>query len=115
MSPVETATGYVNRLMRAEVTGWGDQKNAVQRLATRYRLPFWSLENLRTGRSKTVDAGLLTKLRWAYLDLVERQIAKLQHELAVERAMTSNDALDRIETEAADLLARLQAARNGLT
>ena len=114
MSSVEladTAGGYVRRMIEREAKGWGDQSNAQERLEARYGLPFWSLEHLRTGRAKTVDAGLFARIRAAYLDLCENQVKRLQHEIAIEKAMNEDDALEDLERAAAALASRIAAKK----
>ena len=107
----ETAGGYVRRMVEREARGWGDQTNAQQRLEARYGLPFWAMDHLRTGRAKTVEAGLFARIRGAYLDLCERQVAKLQHEIAIERTLNEDDTLADLEGEARRLAARIQAKK----
>lgn len=107
----EEAGGYVRRMIEREAKGWGDQANAQQRLEARYGLPFWAMDHLRTGRAKTVEAGLFARIRGAYLDLCERQVAKLQHEIAIERALHEDDTLADLESEARRLAARIQAKK----
>lgn len=109
---VETAGTYVRRLVERETKGWGDQSNAGRRLEARYGIPFNALEHLRTGRAKSVDAGLFSRIRAAYLDLCERQIEKLQHEIAIEKAIYNDDCLQDLEREAQALAARVQAKKN---
>lgn len=107
----DTAGTYVRRMVEREARGWGDQTNAQQRLEARYGLPFWAMEHLRTGRAKTVEAGLFARIRGAYLDLCERQVAKLQHEIAIERTLHEDDTLEDLEGEARRLAARIQAKK----
>lgn len=111
MSSAEMAAGYVRRMVQTESRGWGDQESALSRLEARYGLPFWSLNNLRTGRAKTVEAGMFARIRGAYLDLCERQVAKLQHEIAVEKALSEDDTLEDLEREARSLAARIASKK----
>lgn len=111
MSSAELATGYVRRMVEKEVRGWGDQDSALSRLEQRYGLPFWTLQNLRTGRAKTVEAGIFARIRGAYIDLCERQVRQLQHEISVEKALNDDDTLEDLEREAAQLLARVAAKK----
>lgn len=74
-------------------------------------LPFWTLQNLRTGRAKTVEAGIFARIRGAYIDLCERQVRQLQHEISVEKALNDDDTLEDLEREAAQLLARVAAKK----
>lgn len=110
-SSAELAAGYVRRMVESETRGWGDQESALGRLEARYGLPFWSLNNLRTGRAKTVEAGMFGRIRAAYLDLCERQVAKLQHEISIEKALNEDDTLEDLEREARRLAARIQAKK----
>lgn len=115
MELVDTAGGYIRRMVEREAKGWGDQTNAQQRLEARYGLPFWAMEHLRTGRAKTVEAGLFARIRGAYLDLCERQVAKLQHEIAIERTLSEDDTLEDLEREARRLAARIQEKKQART
>lgn len=114
MSTVETASGYVRRMVEREARGWGDQSGALQRLEARYGLSFWTLEHLRTGRAKTVEASLFARIRAAYLDLCQRQVSKLQHEISIEKALNEDDSLQDLEREAEELAARIAAKKAGL-
>jgi hypothetical protein len=108
---VDQAGGYVRRMVEREAKGWGDQAQAQARLESRYGIPFWALERLRTGRAKTVEAGLFARVRAAYLDLCQQQVARLQHEIAIEKALNEDDTLEDLEREAGRLAARIQAKK----
>lgn len=111
MNSAQVATGYVRRMVEYETRGWGDQDNALDRLEVRYALPRWTLNNLRMGRAKSVEAGVFARIRAAYLDLCERQVAKLQHEIAIEKVLNEDDTFEDFEREAAALAARVAAAK----
>lgn len=111
MSSSDVAGSYVRRMIEHETRGWGDQHNAMSRLEARYGLPFWSLLNLKSGRAKTVEAGLFGRIRAAYIDLCERQVTKLQHEISIEKALNEDDALEDLEREARALAARIAAKK----
>ena len=59
-------------------------------------------------------AHLFARLRGAYLDLCERQVSKLQHQIAVDKATNDDDTLDDLEGEAARLAAKIAARRQAL-
>jgi hypothetical protein len=111
VSSAEMATGYVRRMVETEARGWGDQDNAMTRLEARYGIPFWSMNHLRTGRAKTIEASLFARIRGAYLDLCQRQVAKLQHQISIEKALNSDDTLADLESEAERLAAKIAAAK----
>jgi hypothetical protein len=105
------AGGYVRKMLEKEAKGWGDHANALTRLSRRYGLSYWTLNNLRIGRAKTVDASIYQRIRSAYIDLCERQIARLQHELEIEKAVGADADMANFEREAAQLLAQVREAK----
>ena len=106
------AAKQIHRMVQRNSRGWGDHMNALREIARRYDLPFGSLDNLRTGRVKTITADLRDAIRSAYLQECERQLAKLQHELATERAKGNiDDDLRDLERQAESLGARLAERR----
>ena len=111
MSSAQVATGYVRRMIENEVRGWGDQENALHRLASRYRVPFWTLNNIRTGRAKTVEAGVFETIKAAFADHCGRQAARLLHEAETAKAVNPDVHLDDIEDQIRALVARLENAK----
>lgn len=114
MGSAEVASGYVRRMIEKETRGWGDGNNALTRLARRYGLSHWTLNHLRTGRAKTVEAGVFARIRAAYLDLCAEQIRKLQQEIAIEKALHDDDSFQGLEQEAARLAERLAAKKEAV-
>ncbi|MGN7962163.1 hypothetical protein [Brucella sp. 22210] len=115
MSSCEMAGEYVRGMLEKEAKGWGDNASALQRLSRRYGLSYWTLNNLRIGRSKTVDASIYQRIRSAYLDICERQIARLQHELELEKAVNGDADMEDFEREASQLLAKVREAQKAST
>lgn len=108
---VDQAGVYVRRMTDKEAKGWGDHAQALKRLSRRYGLSYWTLNNLRIGRAKTVEASIFNKVRTAYLDFCERQIAQLQHELELERAGNPHADMENLVSEASQLLAKVREAK----
>jgi hypothetical protein len=111
MSSAQMASGYVRRMVENETRGWGDNENALSRLEAKYGLPFWTLQNLRTGRAKTVEASLFNRIKAAFVDQCGRHAARLLHE--AEMAQAGGDDIDvaAIENQIRALAARLEAAK----
>lgn len=105
------ASNYVRQMVQREMRSAGDTEGALQRLEMKYGISFWRLSHLRKGNAKTVETGLFQRIRSAYLDYCERQISTLQHELAIEKAMNADDALEDLEIEAAALARKIAAAK----
>lgn len=106
---VEAACRYASGLVELESRG-SDNDAALHRIERRYGLSPHQITHLRSRRAKSVDAGLFARLRAAYIDLCERQVRRLQAQIAVERATCDDDDLDDLAAEAA-ALARKVAAR----
>ena len=111
MSSCDLAGRYVREMTEKEARGWGDHANALKRLSRRYGLSYWTLNNLRIGRSKTVEASVCQKVRSAYFDFCERQIAQLQHELELEKMGNPHADMEDLFSEASQLLAKVHAAK----
>jgi len=109
---VEAASDYASRLLEFEQRG-SDTESALSRLEKRYGFSPNQIIHLRSGRAKSCDVGLFARLRDAYLDLCERQVAKLQHEIAITKA-TSDDTIEDLVAEADALAAKIQAKKAGL-
>ena len=109
MSSAQLAAGYVRRMVETETRGWGDTDNALSRLEAKYGLPFWTLNNLRTGRAKTVEATLFNRIRAAFADQCGRHAARLLHEAEIAMAVNTDDDLATIADEIRALAARLSA------
>jgi len=103
---VEAASEYASRLLEYEQRG-SDTESALYRLEQRYGLTPNQIMHLRSRRAKSCDVGLFARLRAAYLDLCQRQVTKLQHEIAITKATDHDDALEDLEAEAAALASKI--------
>lgn len=107
---VEAASDYARRLVEAEARGPGDLDNALDRIEQRYGIGRWTIAHLRSGRAKTCDTSIFARLRGAYLDLCQRQLSKLQHQIAMEKA-AGDDTMEDLEAEAASLAEKIAARK----
>jgi hypothetical protein len=111
---VEAAYDYASALVEIEGRG-SDTDAALHRLEQRYGLSPNQVQHLRFRRAKTCDVSLFARLRGAYLDLCERQIARLQHTLEIERLsgdVSDQDLADRLSALAQEVEARKAARRS---
>ena len=106
---IEAAYDFASRLVEGEQRG-SDVDTALYRLQERYGLSPNQITHLRSRRAKSCDVDLFARLRAAYLDLCERQVGKLQHQIAVLKATDDADLAD-FESEAARLAAKIQARK----
>ncbi len=106
-----TAETYVGRMVSREMRGPGDKEGALQRLAARYGLSPNTIEHIRTGKAKDIRGNIFARIRAAYLDMCERQIKNLQHEILIERVSGGDGTLDDLLAEAEVLAAKIQAKK----
>lgn len=109
---VEAAYDYASRLVELESRG-SDTEGALFRIEQRYGLSPNQIMHLRSRRAKSCDVSLFGRLRMAYLDLCQRQVTNLQHQIAIEKAI-SDDTLADLEAEAAALARKIAAKKAGL-
>lgn len=109
------ASEYARRLVDGESRGHGDIEGALHRLEQRYGVGRWQLAHLRSGKAKSCEMGLFLRLRAAYLDMCQRKLTRLQHDLAIEEAKGGGtDDLADLEHEAAALAAKIEAKKAAL-
>jgi hypothetical protein len=113
MTRVEVATGYIRRMVENESRGWGDQENALHRIERDTGIPFWSLENLRKGRAKSVEASMFERIKAAFVEHCGRHATRLLHEAEMAKGWGENVDVDLadIENQIRALAARLENAK----
>jgi hypothetical protein len=94
------ATGWAKRLTRAEARGPGDIENAWRRLEARYGIPWRSFWALRYRPPRNLAASTYLRLQAAYRAECERQIKRLEHEVAITKAKTGPDHAAVVKAEA---------------
>ena len=85
---VEQAANWAKDLTARESRGPGDLENAWRRLEARYGVPASTFWALRYRRPKDILTSLYFRLRAAYQEECSRQIRKLEHELAITKAIS---------------------------
>lgn len=105
------ASEYVRTMIHRESTGPGDCERAMQKIEAKYGIGYWTLDHLRKRKAKTIEVSVFARIRAAYLDLCERQVARLQQELEIEKAICGDDSLEDLEREASKLVARIAAKK----
>ena len=85
-SDVLTALGIAKRIVSTEMIERGVKRPEAERIVARQAgISPSSIENMRRGRIKD-DEKLRSKIKRAFAVFLERQIAGLEHELALARA-----------------------------
>lgn len=107
------AVRMARRMVEVQGLNGHDDETSAAIIEQRYGIGLWQLLHLAKGRAKTCDLTLYGRLRAAYIDLCEKQVSKLQHEIAIEKA-TGDDDLEDLEREARALAAKIQARKAAL-
>jgi hypothetical protein len=111
---VEAAANYargVHGFLEAGSRSDDDLDAAYDAFERQFGVGRWTVEHLRKRKAKTCDVSVFAKLKGAYLALCERQVAKLQHQIAIEKATHDDDDLRDLEAAAAALAAKIAAKK----
>ena len=109
MSSADLAIDYARKVLSREARGPGDLEEAMHRLEAKTGVGYWTWWGLWNKRRKSVDMDLFSRVRGAYLALCEKQVRALQHDLAVEKAMSGDDTFEDLVAEAEALAAKIAA------
>lgn len=105
-----TATNYVEKLVAMETVTSRTNEAAFQKLARDYDLTVSQLVHLYKGKAKKCDVSLFARIKSAYYDRCAKMAAALQHEMAIEEALSGNaddqDLVDRLAAIRAEALAK---------
>ncbi|TCL70620.1 hypothetical protein [Rhizobium sp. BK251] len=107
----DRASGYAKKLFQLVVKGWGDQPLAVKECAKRSRMSERSYERLMKGETKDPKLTVLGRVRGAYLDYCQEQIARLQHEIHIEMTRNSDGSFEGLAAEAEALADKIRKAK----
>jgi hypothetical protein len=88
---VDIATGWAKRLTQIEARGPGDIENAWRRLEARYGIPWRAFWALRYRPPREMAASIYLRLQAAYSAECQRQIRRLEHEIAITKAKAGAD------------------------
>jgi hypothetical protein len=78
-------------LTRQEARGPGDMENAWRRLETKYGVPWRTFWSLRYRRPKEIAATIYLRLQAAYAAECQRQMRRLEHDIAITKAKAGAD------------------------
>lgn len=111
MSTVE-ATHLVRTMIHRESSGPGEAERAMERLASKYGISFWTLDYFRKGKAKTCDVTLYARIRAAFVDHCGRQAQRLLEEAKTAQRVEPNEDVAAILGEIEALAARLAIAKS---
>ncbi len=84
---VDIARNMASELVQRESRGPGDLENAMRRIEQKYGIPYSMLWRLRYRQPADILCGIYRRIQAAYRDQCARQITKLEHDIAVTKAL----------------------------
>lgn len=108
----DLARDYGRKMLEMESRGNGDQLNALDRIGRLVGMKPRAVRRLINGETQPT-LSVFARMRSGYLDLCERQINRLQHEVAVEKARFGDAAFADLDHEISALAHKVQQAKQG--
>ena len=108
----ELARDYGRKMLEMESRGNGDQLNALERIGRVVGLKPRAVRRILNGETQPT-LSVFARLRSGYLDLCERQINRLQHEVATEKARFGDAAFAGLDHEIQALADKIHRAKEG--
>lgn len=107
----DLAVKYARKMVERESRGNGDQMNALERVGRRCGMTARSLRRLLNGETRDPGIAVFGRIRAAYLDLCQRQISELQHEIEIEKARFGDASFEDLDREVEALAEKLRQAK----
>jgi hypothetical protein len=109
-SPDITAA-YARKMVELESRGNGDQMNAIDRVARKCGLGQRALRRLINGETKDPGLGVFGRVRAAYLDLCERHIERLKHDIETDMRVHGDAAFADLGHQIETLAEKVRQAK----
>lgn len=106
----DIAREYGRKMLEIETRGNGDQLNALERVAREVGMKPRALRRLINGETMPT-LTVFGRLRAGYLNLCERRIKRLQHDLEVEKGRFGSDAFADIDGRISALAEEVRRAK----
>lgn len=107
----DIAAHYGRKAVEIESRGNGDQMNALERVGRECGLKARALRRVINGET-VPTLPVFLNIRAAYLNICERQVKRLEHELEMERRRFGDAAFADLGGEVQNLMEKVQAARS---
>ncbi|QWW75892.1 hypothetical protein [Agrobacterium pusense] len=106
----DIAREYGRKMLEIETRGNGDQMNALERVAREVGMKPRALRRLINGETMPT-LTVFGRLRAGYLNLCERRIKRLQHDLEVEKGRFGSDPFADIDGRISALADEVRRAK----
>lgn len=106
----DIAAHYGRKAVEIESRGNGDQLNALERVGRECGLKARALRRIINGET-TPTLPVFLRIRAAYLAVCERQIRRLEQEIAIEKARFGDAAFEDLDREISTLAEKVRQAK----
>lgn len=106
----DIAAHYGRKAVEIESRGNGDQLNALERVGRECGLKARALRRIINGET-TPSLPVFLNIRAAYLNVCERQLRRLEHEIETERKRFGDAAFADLDREISDLATKVRKAK----
>lgn len=112
---LDRAASWADWMVAKESHGAGDTDNARHRVARRNGVPYSVFFALKWRRPKCPQRirGIYEQMREAYLNECKRQVASLEHEIAITEALAGAPDADLLEAQALVEAAKAKLCEGG--
>lgn len=104
------AAQYARKMVELESRGNGDQLNALERVGRECGLKARALRRIINGETRP-SLTVFGNIRAGYLNLCERQIEKLRHEVETDKARYGDAAFADLDHEIETLAEKVRQAK----
>jgi hypothetical protein len=112
LADIQAASRFARTIEDAEAKRFGIRVcEARDRVARRLGVPAATLENLRRLRTKAVPNWLMARIRAAFVDVLQTEIRRLEHEITIARQI----GMDHRDDDLAAAEAQIRSAKKILT
>lgn len=108
--PHDIASHYGRKAVEIESRGNGDQLNALERVGRECGLKARALRRIINGET-TPTVPVFFRIRAAYLAVCERQIRRLEQEIAIEKARFGDASFEDLDREIQTLAEKVRQAK----
>lgn len=108
--PHDIASHYGRKAVEIESRGNGDQLNALERVGRECGLKARALRRIINGET-TPTLPVFLRIRSAYLAVCERQIRRLEQEVAIEKARFGDASFEDLDREIQTLAEKVRQAK----
>lgn len=106
----DIAAHYGRKAVEIESRGNGDQMNALERVGRECGLKARALRRVINGET-VPTLPVFLNIRAAYLNICERQVKRLEHELETERRRFGDAAFADLDREISNLAEKVRQAK----